>query len=36
MTTRRQFVQTLGSAAALGALYPMTGFAQTLEQVKIM
>jgi tripartite-type tricarboxylate transporter receptor subunit TctC len=36
MTTRRQFVQTLGSAAALGALYPMTGFAQTLDQVKIM
>ena len=36
MTTRRQFVQTLGSAAALGALYPMTGLAQTLDQVKIM
>ena len=35
-TTRRHFVQAIGSAAALGALYPLTGFAQTLEQVKIM
>lgn len=35
MTTRRQFVQTLGSAAALGALYPLSASAQPIEQVKI-
>lgn len=35
MTTRRQFVQTLGSAAALGALYPLSASAQQIEQVKI-
>ena len=35
-STRRHFVQTLGSAAALGALYPLTTFAQALDQVKIM
>ena len=35
-TTRRQFVQALGSAAALGALHPLSAFAQALDQVKIM
>ena len=35
-TTRRQFVQALGSAAALGALHPLAAFAHALDQVKIM
>lgn len=34
-TTRRQFVQAFGSAAALGALYPLSASAQPVEQVKI-
>lgn len=36
MTTRRHFVQTLGSCAALGALTPFSAFAQAIEQVKIL
>ncbi|HSV54740.1 MAG TPA: Bug family tripartite tricarboxylate transporter substrate binding protein [Burkholderiaceae bacterium] len=36
MTTRRYFVQTLGSAAALGAFTPFSAQAQGLEQVKII
>ncbi len=36
MTTRRHFVQTLGSAAALGTLAPLSALAQALEQVKIL
>lgn len=35
MTTRRHFVQALGSAAAFGALYPLSASADPLEQVKI-
>ena len=35
-STRRHFVQALGSAAALGALHPLSAFAQALDQVKIM
>ena len=34
-TTRRQFVQAFGSAAALGALYPLSASAQPVDQVKI-
>ncbi len=36
MQHRRHFLQTLGGAAALGALSPLTAFAQAIEQVKIM
>ena len=36
MTTRRQFVQAFGSAAALGALYPLSASAQPVEQVKVL
>lgn len=36
MTTRRHFVNTLGSAAALGALAPLSALAQALDQVKIL
>ncbi|RZL86400.1 MAG: twin-arginine translocation pathway signal protein [Variovorax sp.] len=36
MTTRRYFVQTLGSVAAIGALAPLSALAQALEQVKIL
>jgi tripartite-type tricarboxylate transporter receptor subunit TctC len=36
MTTRRHFVQTLGSCAAIGAFAPLSAFAQTIEQVKIL
>jgi tripartite-type tricarboxylate transporter receptor subunit TctC len=36
MTTRRHFVQTLGSTAALGAFAPFGAQAQGLEQVKIV
>lgn len=36
MNTRRQFVQALGSTAALGALTPLGALAQALEQVKIV
>jgi tripartite-type tricarboxylate transporter receptor subunit TctC len=36
MNTRRQFVQALGSTAALGALTPFSALAQALEQVKIV
>ncbi len=36
MTTRRQFVQAFGSAAALGALYPLSASAQQVEQVKVL
>ena len=35
-STRRHFVQALGSAAALGVLHPLSAFAQALDQVKIM
>lgn len=35
MSNRRQFVQTLGSCAALGALAPLSALAQGIEQVKI-
>ncbi len=35
MTTRRHFVQTLGSVAALGALSPLSALAQAVEQVKV-
>jgi len=35
MTNRRQFVKTLGGAAALGALYPLGAFAQAVQQAKI-
>ena len=35
MTTRRHFVQALGSCAAVGALSPFSAFAQAVEQVKI-
>lgn len=35
MTTRRQFVQSAASLAALGA-FPMGAFAQAIEQVKIL
>ena len=35
MTTRRHFIHTLGSAAALSALYPLSASAQPVEQVKI-
>lgn len=35
MSTRRQFVQVLGSCAALGGLAPWLAQAQSLEQVKI-
>jgi tripartite-type tricarboxylate transporter receptor subunit TctC len=35
MTTRRHFVQAVGSAAALGAFSPLSAFAQTVDQVKI-
>jgi len=35
MTTRRQFVQSAASLAALGA-FPMGAFAQALDQVKIL
>ncbi|MFT4241919.1 MAG: Bug family tripartite tricarboxylate transporter substrate binding protein [Acidovorax sp.] len=34
-TTRRHFIHTLGSAAALGALYPLSASAQPVDQVKI-
>ncbi len=34
-TTRRQFVHTLGSMAALGAFGPLSAFAQAIDQVKI-
>ena len=36
MTTRRQFVQALGSAAALGGLYPLSASAQPVDQVKVL
>ncbi|MFT3719645.1 tripartite tricarboxylate transporter substrate-binding protein [Pseudorhodoferax sp.] len=36
MQHRRHFLQTLGSAAALGALSPLSALAQALDQVKIM
>lgn len=36
MQHRRQFLHTLGGAAALGALAPLSAFAQAIEQVKIM
>ena len=36
MTTRRQFVQVFGSAAALGALYPLSASAQPVDQVKVL
>lgn len=36
MTTRRQFVQAFGSAAALGALYPLSASAQPVDQVKVL
>jgi tripartite-type tricarboxylate transporter receptor subunit TctC len=36
MTTRRHFVQALGSTAALGAFTPFSALAQALEQVKIV
>ncbi|MDM0012384.1 Bug family tripartite tricarboxylate transporter substrate binding protein [Variovorax sp. J22P168] len=36
MTTRRHFVQVLGSAAALGALHPLAALAQAVNQVKIL
>jgi tripartite-type tricarboxylate transporter receptor subunit TctC len=36
MQHRRQFIQALGSAAALGALSPLSALAQALDQVKIM
>lgn len=36
MQDRRHFLHTLGSAAALGALSPLSAFAQALDQVKIM
>lgn len=36
MQLRRHFLQTLGGAAALGALSPLTAFAQALSQVKVM
>ncbi|WP_295380649.1 tripartite tricarboxylate transporter substrate-binding protein [uncultured Pseudacidovorax sp.] len=36
MQHRRQFLHTLGGAAAMGALSPLSAFAQAIEQVKIM
>ncbi|MGC3987038.1 MAG: tripartite tricarboxylate transporter substrate-binding protein [Pseudorhodoferax sp.] len=36
MQHRRQFLQALSSAAALGALAPLSALAQALDQVKIM
>lgn len=36
MQHRRQFLHTFGGAAALGALAPLSAFAQAIEQVKIM
>jgi tripartite-type tricarboxylate transporter receptor subunit TctC len=36
MQHRRQFLHILGSAAALGALSPLSALAQALDQVKIM
>ena len=36
MQHRRHFLQTLGSAAALGSLAPLAALAQALDQVKIM
>jgi tripartite-type tricarboxylate transporter receptor subunit TctC len=36
MQDRRHFLQALGSAAALGALSPLSAFAQALEQLKIV
>jgi len=36
MTHRRHFLHTLGSAAALGALAPLSALAQGLDQVKIL
>ncbi|MDI3382666.1 tripartite tricarboxylate transporter substrate-binding protein [Xenophilus aerolatus] len=36
MQHRRQFLHTLGGAAALGALAPLNAFAQAIDQVKIM
>jgi tripartite-type tricarboxylate transporter receptor subunit TctC len=36
MTTRRQFIQTLGGAAALGTLHPFSALAEALAQVKIL
>ena len=36
MNTRRYFVQSLGSAAALAALSPLSALAQALDQVKIL
>jgi len=36
MQHRRHFLQALGSAAALGALSPLSALAQALDQVKIM
>lgn len=36
MTDRRQILQALGGAAALGALSPLTAFAQPLDLVKII
>jgi tripartite-type tricarboxylate transporter receptor subunit TctC len=36
MQHRRHFIQALGSAAALGALSPLSALAQALDQVKIM
>jgi tripartite-type tricarboxylate transporter receptor subunit TctC len=35
MTNRRQFVNLLGGAAALGALQPLAAFAQIVQQAKI-
>lgn len=36
MTDRRHFLHTLGSAAALGALAPLSALAQSLDQVKVI
>src|SRR5437868_9565604 len=36
MHQRRLFLQTLGSAAALAALSPLSALAQALDQVKIL
>ncbi|SFE29693.1 Bug family tripartite tricarboxylate transporter substrate binding protein [Paracidovorax wautersii] len=36
MTNRRQFVQTLGSITALGALSPFAAFAQTLDTARVV
>lgn len=36
MTDRRHFLHTLGSAAALGALAPLSALAQSLDQVRVI